>query len=139
MRTINLEYRLKEKLPKVKIVNGVPVLKAPVFDPQRTSEESIPSLGDDAYPLRETHYQQRMREGFQPRLVAFVEPGIAGWYNPVTCEAVGESREALWHEETHHDEYSRGNPRTPAHEHEVRERMRHCLNFYGKGGGDYHQ
>jgi len=106
-------------------------------------EEGVHSLGDDrddkkSYPLHETHYQRRVREGFLPKLVTpkDVPPGIAGMYKPANLKAPGIDKESLEHEEWHHELHVRGEV-TATHEEDVRKIMRNMLNFYGKRG-DYH-
>ena len=85
---------------------------------------------DESYPIRETDYDELIRQGFQFRLVALVEPGVKGWYNPITKEAVGEDPETRLHETNHHRLLIKY-PRTANHEQENRQLTRNMLNYQG--------
>ena len=139
----SLEYMVKEaekssEKPQYYLIGNVPVLDKPFSSGKKNPWEKENEFVDDSYRIRETHYEQRIREGFTFKFVTPQElpPGIAGWYNPSTKEAVGVDREAREHEGVHHDLYAK-NEVTSHHEQDVRTIMRNLLNSYG-AKGDYH-
>ena len=130
MVAFDLNYRLRLE----NIIDEEP-------DAKSRENECVPETSKSenfSYQTRLTHYEQRMKEGFTFKFVTPQElpPGIAGWYNPVTREAVGVDREAREHEGMHHDLYAK-NEVTAHHEQDVRKIMRNLLNSYG-AKGDYH-
>jgi|SRR3989344_2679072 len=138
MRIFNLEYRLEEKeTPEVRMLNGVPVVDESAW--KRFSSGDEKGVKEDAaYQIRKGEYEELISQGFWFRIVTERElpPGVKGWYNPVTREAVGVDRETRMHETCHHEMYTR-NEVTAQHESDVRRVTRNRLNYLGMNG-NYH-